>query len=77
MFATVKIVAAVRQSVPVIPMTAIVERGQKAVVLVEEAPGRYRKTAGRPSVTWVDGVVTGQWRLKNRRANRDERRVLY
>jgi cobalt-zinc-cadmium efflux system membrane fusion protein len=43
MFAKVKIIAAVKQSVPVIPLTAIVERGEKAVVLVEEAPGRYRK----------------------------------
>jgi cobalt-zinc-cadmium efflux system membrane fusion protein len=43
MFAKVKIIAAVRQSVPVIPLTAVIERGEKAVVLVEEAPGRYRK----------------------------------
>jgi cobalt-zinc-cadmium efflux system membrane fusion protein len=43
MFARIKIIAAARLSVPVIPATAIVERGEKAVVLVEEAPGRFRK----------------------------------
>jgi cobalt-zinc-cadmium efflux system membrane fusion protein len=43
MFARVKIIAAARQSVPVIPTAAIVARGEKAVVLIEEVPGRFRK----------------------------------
>jgi len=43
MFATMKIIAAAKQSVPVIPVSAIVARGENSLVLVEEAPGRFRK----------------------------------
>jgi len=43
MFARMKIIAAARKSVPVIPATAVVARGENSFVLIEEAPGRYRK----------------------------------
>ena len=43
MFAKMKIIAAARQSVPVIPSSAVVARGENSFVLVEEAPGRFRK----------------------------------
>lgn len=43
MFARMKIIAAARQSVPVIPVGAVVARGDNAYVMVEEAPGRFRK----------------------------------
>jgi cobalt-zinc-cadmium efflux system membrane fusion protein len=43
MFARMKITAAAKQSVPVIPASAVVERDGNSFVLVEEAPGRYRK----------------------------------
>jgi membrane fusion protein, heavy metal efflux system len=43
MFARMKIIAAARKSVPVIPASAIVARGENSFVLVEEAPGRFRK----------------------------------
>ncbi|HKC86522.1 MAG TPA: efflux RND transporter periplasmic adaptor subunit [Blastocatellia bacterium] len=43
MFAKLKITAAAKQSVPVIPATAVVGRDGNSFVLVEEAPGRFRK----------------------------------
>jgi cobalt-zinc-cadmium efflux system membrane fusion protein len=43
MFARMKIIAAAKKSVPVIPASAVVARGENSFVLVEEAPGRYRK----------------------------------
>jgi cobalt-zinc-cadmium efflux system membrane fusion protein len=43
MFARMKIIAAARKSVPVIPAIAVVARGENSFVLIEEAPGRYRK----------------------------------
>ena len=43
MFARMKITAAAKQSVPVVPVTAVVSHGGSAFVLVEEAPGRFRK----------------------------------
>lgn len=43
MFARMTIVAAAKQSVPVIPVGAVVARGDNAYVMVEEAPGRFRK----------------------------------
>jgi cobalt-zinc-cadmium efflux system membrane fusion protein len=43
MFARMKIIAAAIQSVPVVPASAIVTRGDISFALVEEAPGRFRK----------------------------------
>src|SRR5215468_128365 len=43
MFARMTIVAAAKQSVPVIPASAVVGSGEVSFVLVEEAPGRFRK----------------------------------
>jgi membrane fusion protein, heavy metal efflux system len=43
MFARMTIVAAAKQSVPVIPASAVVGSGEISFVLVEEAPGRFRK----------------------------------
>jgi cobalt-zinc-cadmium efflux system membrane fusion protein len=43
MFARMTIVAAAEQSVPVIPAGAVVGSGEVSFVLVEEAPGRFRK----------------------------------
>ena len=43
MFARMKIIAAARKSVPVIPASAVVARGENSFVLIEEAPGRFRK----------------------------------
>jgi membrane fusion protein, heavy metal efflux system len=43
MFAMMKIIAAAKKSVPVIPASAVVARGEDSFVLVEEAPGRFRK----------------------------------
>jgi membrane fusion protein, heavy metal efflux system len=43
MFVRMKIIAAAKQSVPVIPASAVVARGGNSLVLVEEAPGRFRK----------------------------------
>jgi cobalt-zinc-cadmium efflux system membrane fusion protein len=43
MFARMKIIAAARKSVPVIPASAIVARGENSFVLIEEAHGRFRK----------------------------------
>jgi cobalt-zinc-cadmium efflux system membrane fusion protein len=43
MFAKMKILAAARKSVPVIPASAVVARGENSFVLIEEAPGRFRK----------------------------------
>jgi membrane fusion protein, heavy metal efflux system len=43
MFARMKIIAAARNSVPVIPASAVVARGENSFVLIEEAPGRFRK----------------------------------
>jgi cobalt-zinc-cadmium efflux system membrane fusion protein len=43
MFAKMTIVAAAKQSVPVIPASAVVGSGEISFVLVEEAPGRFRK----------------------------------
>lgn len=43
MFVTMKIVAAAIKSVPVVPAGAVVGRGEMSFVLVEEAPGRFRK----------------------------------
>jgi membrane fusion protein, heavy metal efflux system len=43
MFARMTIVAAAKQSVPVIPASAVVGSGELSFVLVEEAPGRFRK----------------------------------
>jgi cobalt-zinc-cadmium efflux system membrane fusion protein len=43
MFVRMKIIAAAKQSVPVIPASAVVARGENSLVLVEEAPGRFRK----------------------------------
>ncbi|MBO0724705.1 MAG: efflux RND transporter periplasmic adaptor subunit [Blastocatellia bacterium] len=43
MFVRMKIIAAAKQSVPVIPASAVVARGGDSLVLVEEAPGRFRK----------------------------------
>jgi cobalt-zinc-cadmium efflux system membrane fusion protein len=56
MFASMKIIAAAKKSVPVIPVSAVVARGENSFVLVEEAPGRFRKRkveVGRE----VDGSV--------------------
>jgi membrane fusion protein, heavy metal efflux system len=44
MFARMTIIAAAKQSVPVIPASAVVGSGEISFVLVEEAPGRFRKT---------------------------------
>jgi RND family efflux transporter MFP subunit len=43
MFARMKITAAAKQSVPVIPASAVVTRDEISFVLVEGAPGRFRK----------------------------------
>jgi membrane fusion protein, heavy metal efflux system len=43
MFARMTIIAAAKQSVPVIPASAVVGSGDISFVLVEEAPGRFRK----------------------------------
>src|SRR5215471_18815621 len=43
MFVRMKIIAAAKQSVPVIPASAVVASGENSLVLVEEAPGRFRK----------------------------------
>ena len=43
MFARMTIIAAAKQSVPVIPASAVVGGGEISFVLVEEAPGRFRK----------------------------------
>jgi membrane fusion protein, heavy metal efflux system len=43
MFAKMKITAAAKQAVPVIPASAVVARDGNPFVLVEEAPGRFRK----------------------------------
>jgi cobalt-zinc-cadmium efflux system membrane fusion protein len=43
MFAKMKITAAAKQSVPVIPASAVVASDGNSFVLVEEAPGRFRK----------------------------------
>jgi membrane fusion protein, heavy metal efflux system len=43
MFVRMKIIAAAKQSVPVIPASAVVARGENSFVLIEEAPGRFRK----------------------------------
>src|SRR5215510_4596656 len=43
MFARMKIIAAARKSVPVIPTSAVVARGENSFVLIEEAHGRFRK----------------------------------
>lgn len=43
MFARMTIIAAAKQSVPVIPASAVVGSGEISFVLVEEAPGRFRK----------------------------------
>jgi membrane fusion protein, heavy metal efflux system len=43
MFARMKIIAAARKSVPVIPASAVVARGENSFVLIEEEPGRFRK----------------------------------
>jgi cobalt-zinc-cadmium efflux system membrane fusion protein len=43
MFARMTIIAAAKRSVPVVPAEAVVGRGEIAFVLVEEAPGRFRK----------------------------------
>jgi len=43
MFVRMKIIAAAIRSVPVVPASAVVGRGEISFVLVEEAPGRFRK----------------------------------
>ncbi len=43
MFARMKIIDGSRKSVPVIPAGAVVSRNGESFVLVEEAPGRFRK----------------------------------
>jgi cobalt-zinc-cadmium efflux system membrane fusion protein len=43
MFVRMKIIAAAKQSVPVIPASAVVARGENSFVLIEEAHGRFRK----------------------------------
>jgi len=56
MFAKLKIAAAGKQSVPVIPASAVVGRDGNSFVLVEEAPGRFRKR--RVEIGYeVDGSV--------------------
>lgn len=66
MFAKVRITAAARQAVPVVPLGAIVAHGEKPLVLVEESPGRFRKreiVAGdemNGSLTVKDGLKAGE-----------------
>ncbi len=43
MFVRMNIIASAIQSVPVVPASAIVTRGETPFALVEEAPGRFRK----------------------------------
>jgi membrane fusion protein, heavy metal efflux system len=43
MFVRMTIIAAAKRSVPVVPADAVVDRGGIPFVLVEEAPGRFRK----------------------------------
>jgi cobalt-zinc-cadmium efflux system membrane fusion protein len=43
MFARLKIIAAARKSIPVIPASAVVAHGENSFVLIEEAHGRFRK----------------------------------
>jgi membrane fusion protein, heavy metal efflux system len=56
MFARMTIIAAAKQSVPVIPASAVVGSGEISFVLVEEAPGRFRKRKVEISHE-VDGSV--------------------
>jgi cobalt-zinc-cadmium efflux system membrane fusion protein len=43
MFARLKIIAAAKKSVPVIPASAVVAHGENSFVLIEEAHGHFRK----------------------------------
>jgi RND family efflux transporter MFP subunit len=66
MFATIKIGAAVQQSLPVVPASALVTEGDNAVVFVEEGHGRFRRRKIQPgqemagSVAIATGLSVGE-----------------
>jgi cobalt-zinc-cadmium efflux system membrane fusion protein len=66
MFATIKIGAAVQQSVPVVPASALVAEGDNSLVFVEEGHGCFRRRKIRPreemggSVTIDTGLSGGE-----------------
>jgi membrane fusion protein, heavy metal efflux system len=66
MFATIKIGAAVQQSVAVVPASALVAEGDNAVVFVEERHGRFRRRKIQPgqemagSVAIATGLSVGE-----------------